>query len=138
MLQQHHAPAVLVLTRQAVPTIDCTMYAPASGLSRGAYILADVPNGVPDVILFGTGSEVALCLEACDQLTKEGIGHGGGQHAVLGIIRLSGQELPGLCSAAASEDPSTGRSDIRFWLGASTLVQRAIISASKLLEPRRF
>lgn len=78
MLQQHHAPAVLGLTRQAVPTIDCTMYAPASGLSRGADILADAPHGVPDVILFGTGSEVALCLEASDQLTKEGIGHGGG------------------------------------------------------------
>lgn len=74
ILQLHHAPAVLVLTRQAVPTIDRTMYAPASGLSRGAYILADAPNGVPDVILIGTGSEVALCLEASDQLTKEGIG----------------------------------------------------------------
>src|SRR5215813_8415018 len=73
ILQLHHEPAVLVLTRQAVPTIDRTKYAAASGLARGAYILADVPGADPEVILIGTGSEVALCLEAYEQLTKEGI-----------------------------------------------------------------
>jgi transketolase len=73
ILQLHHEPAVLVLTRQAVPTIDRTKYAPASGLARGAYILADAPGGAPEVILIGTGSEVALCLEAHEQLTKEGV-----------------------------------------------------------------
>ena len=73
ILQLHHEPAVLVLTRQAVPTIDRTKYAPASGLARGAYILADAPGGNPDVILIATGSEVALCLEAYEQLIKEGI-----------------------------------------------------------------
>jgi len=62
-----------VLTRQAVPTIDRTRYAAASGLSRGAYILADAPGADPEVILIGTGSEVALCLEAYEQLTKEGV-----------------------------------------------------------------
>lgn len=73
ILQLHHEPAVLVLTRQAVPTLDRKKYAPASGLARGAYILADAPDGSPDVILIGTGSEVALCLEAHEQLTKEGV-----------------------------------------------------------------
>ncbi|HEV2713911.1 MAG TPA: transketolase [Terriglobales bacterium] len=61
ILQLHHEPAVLVLTRQAVPTIDRTKYAAASGLARGAYVLADPPNGNPEMILIGTGSEVSLC-----------------------------------------------------------------------------
>jgi len=73
ILQLHHEPAVLVLTRQAVPTIDRKKYAPASGLARGAYILADAPGCAPEVILIGTGSEVALCLEAYEQLIKEGV-----------------------------------------------------------------
>jgi len=73
ILQLHHEPAVLVLTRQAVPTIDRARYAAASGLARGAYILADAPNADPEVILIGTGSEVSLCLEAYEQLTGEGI-----------------------------------------------------------------
>lgn len=73
ILQLHHEPAVLILTRQAVPTIDRTKYAPASGLARGAYILADCKDSNPEVILIGTGSEVALCLEAHEQLTREGI-----------------------------------------------------------------
>src|SRR6266498_3940644 len=73
ILQLHHAPAVLILSRQAVPTIDRTKYAPASSLSRGAYILADARGANPEVILIGTGSEVALCLEAYEQLTKEGV-----------------------------------------------------------------
>src|SRR6266404_2849117 len=73
IMQFHHEPAVLVLCRQSVPTIDRTKYAPASGLARGAYILADAPGGDPEVILIGTGSEVALCLEAYEQLTKEGV-----------------------------------------------------------------
>jgi len=73
ILQLHHEPAVLVLTRQAVATIDRSRYAAASGLARGAYILADAANADPEVILIGTGSEVSLCLEAYEQLTKEGV-----------------------------------------------------------------
>jgi len=73
ILQLHHEPAVLVLTRQAVPTIDRTKYAAAAGLARGAYVLADAPGGDPEVILIGTGSEVALCLEAYEQLIREGV-----------------------------------------------------------------
>jgi transketolase len=73
ILQLHHEPAVLVLTRQAVPTIDRKKYASASDLARGAYVLADAPGGNPEVILIGTGSEVALCLDAYEQLTREGV-----------------------------------------------------------------
>jgi transketolase len=73
ILQLHHEPAVLVLCRQSVPTIDRAKYAPASGLARGAYILADTPGADPEVILIGTGSEVSLCLQAYEQLTKEGV-----------------------------------------------------------------
>jgi transketolase len=74
ILQLHHEPAVLVLTRQAVPTLDRTKYAPASGLARGAYVLADAPDGSPEVLLIGTGSEVSLCLAAYEQLKTEGLG----------------------------------------------------------------
>jgi transketolase len=68
-----HQPVVLVLTRQAVPTFDRTKYSSASGTARGAYVLADAPNGKPDVILMGTGSEVSLCVEAYERLKQEGV-----------------------------------------------------------------
>jgi transketolase len=68
-----HQPACLVLTRQAVPTLDRSRLAPASGLARGAYVLADVEDHRPEVILIGTGSEVSLCLRAYEQLKAEGV-----------------------------------------------------------------
>jgi transketolase len=73
VMQLKHRPAALVLTRQAVPTLDRTKYAPASGVSKGAYVLADAPGGKPDVILIGTGSEVSLCINAYEQLKNEGV-----------------------------------------------------------------
>jgi len=71
--QLQHGPAVLVLTRQALPTLDRSKYAAASGTARGAYVLADAPSGKPEVILMGTGSEVSLCLEAYEKLKSEGV-----------------------------------------------------------------
>ena len=68
-----HRPVALVLTRQAIPTLDREKFAPASGLAKGAYVLADADGGKPDVILIGTGSEVSLCLGAYEKLTAEGI-----------------------------------------------------------------
>jgi transketolase len=68
-----HQPVALVLTRQAIPTLDRTKYAAASGVAKGAYVLADAPGGAPDVILMGTGSEVALCVDAYEKLQAEGI-----------------------------------------------------------------
>lgn len=73
ILQLVHDPAVLVLTRQDVPTLDRSLYAPASGLHRGAYVLADAAGGEPDVILMATGSEVSLCVEAFERLTARGV-----------------------------------------------------------------
>jgi transketolase len=73
VMQQHHVPTALILTRQAVPIIDRTRYATASGVSRGAYVLADAADGKPDVLLIASGSEVALCLEAHERLRAEGV-----------------------------------------------------------------
>jgi transketolase len=63
----------LVLTRQALPTVDRSRYASAAGVARGAYVLADAAGGKPEVLLLGTGSEVSLCVEAFEQLSKQGI-----------------------------------------------------------------
>lgn len=68
-----HQPACLVLSRQTLPTFDRTNYASAAGVARGAYVMADAPNGKPDVLLIGTGSEVSLCVEAYETLKKEGV-----------------------------------------------------------------
>jgi transketolase len=73
VMQLHHDPAVLVLTRQDLPTFDRTKYGPASGLKRGAYVLADAADGRPQVLLLATGSEVALCVQAYEQFKAEGI-----------------------------------------------------------------
>ncbi len=67
-------PACLILSRQALPTLDRTKYAPAAGLKHGAYILADPPEGgEPEVILMATGSEISLAVGAYETLTQEGI-----------------------------------------------------------------
>jgi transketolase len=72
-VKQKKRPALLVLSRQALPTFDRSRYAAATGLARGAYVLADAKSGKPDVILMGTGSELYLCVEAYETLTGEGI-----------------------------------------------------------------
>jgi len=69
----HHEPAALILARQASPTLDRSKYAPASGVAKGAYVLADATGGQPDVILIATGSEVGLCVKAYEELTTQGI-----------------------------------------------------------------
>jgi transketolase len=71
--QLRHEPVAVILTRQAVPTVDRTKYAAAEGVQRGAYVLADPDDGQPDVLLLATGSEVSLCLEAHERLANEGI-----------------------------------------------------------------
>jgi transketolase len=72
LMKLHHSPVALVLTRQPVPVLDRARYASAAGLERGGYVLADPGEGEPELILIGTGSEVALCIEAYEQLTSEG------------------------------------------------------------------
>jgi transketolase len=73
VMQLRHEPAVLALSRQPLPTLDRRTYAPASGVARGAYVLADARAGDPDVILIATGSELSVAVEAHEQLVAEGI-----------------------------------------------------------------
>jgi len=72
IMELRDQPAALILTRQNIPVIDRSNYAPATGALRGAYVLAD-GGGLPDVILIGTGSEVHLCIAAYEKLYAEGI-----------------------------------------------------------------
>ena len=72
-LKHRKGPVALVLTRQKLSFIDRTRYAPASGLARGAYILADAPGGSPEVVLMSSGSEVALVLDAQKKLEADGV-----------------------------------------------------------------
>ncbi|MGB0034723.1 MAG: transketolase [Candidatus Acidiferrales bacterium] len=73
IMKSRHTPAVLVLSRQALPTLDRMKYAPAAGTQKGAYVVSEAPGGKPDVLLLATGSELSLAISAQDQLVKEGI-----------------------------------------------------------------
>jgi len=73
ILQLRHQPAVLVLSRQPLPTLDRTKYAAATGVSRGAYVLADAPGRKPEIILIASGSEVSVAVGAHEKLVAEGI-----------------------------------------------------------------
>jgi transketolase len=73
VMRLHHRPAVLALSRQPLPTLDRARYAPATGVSKGAYALADTPGGAPEVILIASGSEVSLAAEAHAKLIAEGV-----------------------------------------------------------------
>jgi transketolase len=68
-----HDPVALVLSRQALPTLDRTKYASVDGVARGAYVLAGDPDATPDVILIATGSELALAVSAYEQLAADGV-----------------------------------------------------------------
>ncbi|MGD0134734.1 MAG: transketolase [Bryobacteraceae bacterium] len=73
IVKLRHEPACLILSRQNMPTFDRSKYGKVSGVAYGAYVLADPPEGKPDVILIGTGSEVSLSVDAYEKLTQEGI-----------------------------------------------------------------
>jgi transketolase len=72
-LERREGPTGLVLTRQKIPVFDRATFAPASGLHRGAYVLAEATGGAPKVILMGTGSELQLCVKAREELEKSGV-----------------------------------------------------------------
>lgn len=73
VLQFKHRPTVMVLSRQPLPTLDRSRFAPASGVARGAYVLADAPDAKPEFILIATGSELSLAVQAHELLVAEGI-----------------------------------------------------------------
>jgi transketolase len=93
-----HEPVALILTRQAVPTLDRTKYAAAEGVWRTAYVLADADDGRPQVLLLATGSEVALCVEAYETLKAERI-----KHAVMGDVRALLSRSPRLSRTDTAE-----------------------------------
>jgi transketolase len=73
VMQLRHEPAIFALSRQPLPTLDRTKYAAASGVAKGAYVLADAPGGNPEVILIASGSELSLAVESHEKLVAEGI-----------------------------------------------------------------
>ena len=73
ILQHTHGPSTLVLTRQAMPTLDRAKFASAAGVAKGAYVVADAPGGKPDAILMASGSELGLCIAAYEKLAAEGV-----------------------------------------------------------------
>jgi transketolase len=73
VMQLRHRPAIVVLSRQALPTLDRNRYASAAGVARGGYVLADAPRGEPQVILIASGSEVGLAVDAHEQLVADAI-----------------------------------------------------------------
>ena len=72
-MRQTHRPSTLVFSRQAIPTLDRTKFASASGAAKGAYVVADADGGKPDVILMATGTELQHCMAAWEKLKAEGI-----------------------------------------------------------------
>jgi transketolase len=73
VMQLRHKPALLALSRQPLPTFDRQRYGSATGVARGAYVLADPPAEKPEVILIASGSEVSVCVDAHEKLLAEGI-----------------------------------------------------------------
>src|SRR5215813_9055173 len=73
VMQLRHRPALLALSRQALPTFDRRKYAPASGVARGAYVMAEAPGGKPQIVLIASGSEVALAVDAYEALASQGV-----------------------------------------------------------------
>jgi transketolase len=78
-------PVVLILSRQAMPTLDRTKCAPASGVQRGGYVLSEAPSGRPDVLLIATGSEISLAMAAQGELLKK--------HVQARVVSLPSWEL---------------------------------------------
>src|SRR5579885_568322 len=73
IMPMKHSPVCMVLTRQALPTIDRSKYAAASGVAKGGYVIADPQGGKPELIMIGSGSELSLCISAYEKLSAEGV-----------------------------------------------------------------
>ena len=118
VMQLQHEPALLVLTRQALPTLDRTRFAPAAGLARGAYVLAENAGARLDVLLLATGSEVSLCVEAFDAAFERRDPGARRQHAVVGTFREAGAGVSRFRSAARGKGARFGRNGRHVRLGA--------------------
>jgi transketolase len=109
---EHQGPSLIVLTRQNVPHLDRSN-AKEAGVARGGYILAEAAGGAPDVILIGTGSEVALCVQARDTLQSQGVR--------ARVVSLPSWELFGKQDAAYQESvlPKAVRKRVTVEAGAT-------------------
>src|SRR4029077_963624 len=87
MFSLKNRPAALICSRQALPIFDRAKFAPANGLAKGGYVLADAPDGKPDVILIGCGSEVSLCVQAAERLAGGGIKARGVRQPPMELVR---------------------------------------------------
>src|SRR5262249_33670120 len=73
IMKSQHEPVCLILTREDLPTLDRSKYAPASGVAKGAYVVADAPGGKPDVIIMAAGSTLGQWVKPCQDLTAQGV-----------------------------------------------------------------
>ncbi len=99
-IENRHRPTALVLTRQNLPTLDRTVYAPAEGVRKGAYVLADLGKGKPQIILMASGSEVGLIVAGRKAVGKQGRCCAPGLLPQLGAVCRAGRSLPRFGSAA--------------------------------------
>jgi transketolase len=132
IMQLRHEPACLVLSRQAIPTLDRTKYAGAEGVKYGAYILADAEGGEPDVLLLGTGSEVALCVAAYEQLAADGI--------KARVVSMPSWELFELQDAAYKEKilPAAARARVAVELASKLGWDRYVTTHDQIIGMRTF
>ena len=103
-----HTPACLLLTRQALPTLDRTKYAPAAGVAKGGYVLADAAGGKPDVILIGTGSEVHAVRRGVREADGRRDQGPRGEPAVVGAVREAAAGVPRLGDSAGGDGARDG------------------------------
>ena len=129
IMQLRHEPAVLALSRQPLPTLDRSKYAPASGVARGAYVLGDAPGGKPEVILIASGSEVSLCRRGPRETARRRHPLARGLDAVLGYLRAPDAGIPGQRAAAGRDGARRGGAGLDLRMGALRRQVRAASSA---------
>jgi transketolase len=134
IMQLRHEPACLVLSRQAIPTLDRTKYASAEGTKYGAYVLADAGDAgaEPDVLLLGTGSEVSLCVAAYEQLVADGI--------KARVVSMPSWELFELQDASYKEKtlPSATKARVAVELASKLGWDRYVTSHEQIIGMRTF
>jgi transketolase len=131
-MQTSHGPVLLVLSRQAIPTLDRSKYASAAGVAKGAYVLADAPGGKPDVILMASGTEVYLCVDAYEKLKAEGIN--------ARIVSMPSWEIFEKQDAAYKESvlPSNVSARLSVELAATLGWERYVGPKGQMMGMRRF
>lgn len=131
-LNHRQGPIALILTRQKVPTIDRGRFASPEGLRRGAYILAEAPNGTPEVLILATGSEVHLALAAYEKLVQEG--------TAVRVISLPSWEIFDAQDAAYREEVMPARVKARLAVEAAVPLgwERYVGNEGRVIGIQRF